>query len=193
MAKRAAEAESQDIKTQDPALPVKMQFSPERGPKVVKDFDNLEQFIEWFDPTIHVVTGSDADSALTLIEVKEKPGKVPKAKAKGDPAMAGANAVEGAIPISPGQKSVVGGRGSVIKKTSTGTGRGGARPNAIRHRCRVDGKGDFGSVWQAWLEYKLDAAKCVPFRSAIKAAPDMKLVYEEGGKKYAFELFEPKK
>lgn len=193
MAKRTGEeAPQQEIKTQDPALPVKMEFAPEKGARVVKDFPDLQEFMDWFDPSIHEVTGSDADSALTMITVREKPGKVTKAKANGDPELAGANAVAGPIPPT-GRKGV--GRGSVIKAadTESKSGRGGARPGMIRHSCKVDGKEQYGSVYQAFLDLRLDVGKHTKFRSDLKAAPGLKLVYEETGKKYSFELVEIKK
>lgn len=185
--KRKAEADSaQEIQTQDPGLPVKMQFHPERGVAIIKDFDNLEEFMEWFNPAIHAVVGSEADTALTMIEVREKPTPGGKKKlAAGDPALAGTNAVEGAIPPSPGKTR---GRGAVIRPEGSSSGRGGARPGAVRHGCKVDGKGPFGSVYKAFLEMRLDVGKHTKFRADLKNAAGGKLAYEEGGKKYNFEL-----
>lgn len=179
--KEAAETGEQEIKTQDPALPVKMQFTIERGQPVIKDFSDLEQFLAWFNPEVHIVTGSAADPSITFITVKERPTPGKKGKlAAGDPAMAGKNAVEGAIPETS--------RGAVVKD-----GRGGARPGAVRHGCRVNGGTVYGSVYKAFLELGLSIPAHTKFRSELKADPGGKLAYEEKGKKYEFELVaEPK-
>jgi hypothetical protein len=155
------------VECSDPALPVEVNLTIDGGGMETKRFDNINEFLAWYDPKSHELEGSIADAAVTMVAVREKV----RAK-KPEP-----------------EEEKVTSRGAVIVPE--------ARPKKprgvgfIRHHCKV-GKDTFTSVYQAFVGLSLSLPAHTKFRAELKKTKDGKLTYEEKGKKYPFELVEIK-
>lgn len=187
----AAKGGAVQIETADPGLPVQAQITLDGGKTEERPFANLQEFIDWFNPSTHDIEGSIADASVTMISVKEK--ERPKADKK--TIREAAKKIAAGEVEAPEAKAV--GRGSVIKKAE----KRAAAPSSdkkprgvgfVRHGVRVDKK-EYGSVYKAFVELGLSIPAHVKFRAELKKAKGGRMTYEEKGKKYPFELVELKK
>ena len=160
---------SKQIECSDPALPVEVNLTIDGGGMETKKFENMNEFIDWYDPKVHELEGSIADASITMVSVKEK--ERPRAK-RPDPEPE-------AAPVTT--------RGAVIKKPAPVD-----RPKKprgmgfTRHHCRV-GNETFTSVYKAFVGLSLSIPAHTRFRAELKKTKDGKMTYEEKGKKYLFE------
>jgi hypothetical protein len=177
-----------EVECQDPALPVEVNLHQDGGETVTKEFPDMQGFIDWFKPSLHVLDGSIADESQTMIEVTERPR--PRADKK---------TIKEAEKVIRARREVTFetvDRGAIDKRKAGPKGKVEkvVKPRGVgfvRQKVRV-GKTLYNSVFKAFEAIGLSIPAHPKFRAELKKTKDGKKTYEERGKKYLFEIVEEK-
>lgn len=206
-------AKTPEIETNDAALPVEVHCSPVTGDVEIVKFDNLQEFIDWYDVKKYDLDGSIAEDTKTMISLHEKgppPGEMKViSETLGEELQE--EFVENVLAVDVGEKKAVKGKGGSKRKAAPKApakakgppvARGAvvkdaersAKPrgvNFVRHGVKVNGE-SYGSVYKAFVALKLSIPAHTKFRAALKQSKTGKDTYKEKGKEYKFELVELK-
>lgn len=201
-------AKTPEIETNDAALPVEVHCSPVTGDVEIVKFDNLQEFIDWYDVKKYDLDGSIAEDTKTMISLHEKAPPPEKAATLpdghdgevenvGETIQRVEKAVKGkggskrkAAPKAPAKaKGPPVARGAVVKDAERSAKPRGV--NFVRHGVKVNGE-PYGSVYKAFVALKLSIPAHTKFRAALKQSKTGKDTYKEKGKDYKFELVELK-